>query len=370
VIDTAVHHRWQSEEEVLAYLDPGWRGYVGTPGSLPGGAGMRPWLPRLQYVNPEGDDLHADDGVPRASTPAGLAAELLEPQLVERALLLFDRALFAPAAPNPFLSLAMVRAINDWNVDRWLEADERLYGAVLAPVQLPEEAAAEIERIGSHPKVAAVVIAAPALGKTLGHPVYDPVFRAAAELELSVVLHRGGDALVDVPSGPAGGFPLTFAEYASVAPYGLVSQLVSVLTNGVLDKYPRLRICLVGAGVTWIPSFLLRFELVYRALRREVPWVRKPIRAYFDEQIRIATYGLERPGAGEFVSRLIDVQPEIGAWVVHGSGYPSWDTVGVGDVEHAFGTARADVLHGNASDWFRWPQPARTGAAAVGGVRP
>jgi predicted TIM-barrel fold metal-dependent hydrolase len=208
VIDTCVHHRWEDELEVLEHLDQGWRGYVGTPKSLPGGAGMRQWVPRLQFANPAGEDLpDARDatGASLASSPQRLAAAAVEPRGVERALLLFDRGMFVPAGPNPHLALAMTRAINDWNLDRWLSRDERLFGVVLVPCQTPEEGAAEIRRVGGHERIAAILLATAALGKTLGHPVYDPIFRAAVELGLPLVLHRGGDAVPDTPTGPAGG---------------------------------------------------------------------------------------------------------------------------------------------------------------------
>jgi len=362
MIDTCIHHRWESDLEVLDYLDDGWRGYVGTPGTLPGGAGMRRWTPRLQFSNPAGDDAPGTtdaEGRSLASSPERLAATLDE-RGVERALLLFDRAMFVPACPNPHLALAMVKAVNDWSRDRWLSADPRLYGAVLVPSQTPAEAAAEIERVGADDRVAAVLLATPALGKTLGHPVYDPIYRAAAELDLPVVLHRGGDAVVDTPTGPAGGVPSTFAEYAAVAPFSLVTQLVSVVSNGVLDKYPSLRLVVVGAGAAWIPGFAMRFELVYRALRREVPWVTRSIGEYLDGQIRVCTYGLEAGAGAPVLERIAGLEGGLASWLVYGSGYPSWDTTTEDAVRAVFPERWHERLFvDNAETWLRWPRLAR-----------
>ena len=354
LVDACIHHSWADDGEVLEFLQPGWRGYVGTPRSLPGNAGMRNWVPRGRYPNPFGDQI--DGG--GASSVEALCRTRLDPERIDRALLVFDRAMFVPANPNPYLAVGLVQAINDWNVNRWLAADERLYGLVLVPTQTPHEAAEEIARVGSEPRIAGVMLAAPALGKSLGHPVYDPIYRAAAELELPIVLHRGGDGLLDVPAGPAGGSPSTFAEYNAVAPLAVVTQLLSLIANGVLDKYPALRVYLVGAGLTWIPSFLLRFEMMVRALRREVPWARRTATEYLGQQVRISTYGLELGGGRAILARMLDRHPEFCDWTIYGSGFPSWDTVTAAEVsamlpEHA----RAAVLRDGARAWLRWPGP-------------
>jgi predicted TIM-barrel fold metal-dependent hydrolase len=320
---------------------------------------MRNWLPRPRYPNPFGERLDDD----AATSLETLRAVRLDPQRIARGLLVFDRAMFVPVNPNPYLAAALVRAINDWNLDRWLHRDERLYGLALVPTQTPDVAAAEIARVGSDPKIAGVLLAAPALGKSLGHPVYDPIYRAAAELELPIVLHRGGDGLLDIPAGPAGGAPLTFAEYNAVAPLAVVTQLVSLIANGVLDKYPSLRMYLIGAGLAWIPSFLLRFEMMIRALRREVPWARRAGADYLEQQVRTSTYGIELDGGadddgggGAILTRILERHPEFCEWTIYGSGFPSWDTVEAGDVGLAFpASARAAIFADTARAWLRWP---------------
>jgi predicted TIM-barrel fold metal-dependent hydrolase len=360
VIDTCVHHRWTSEAELHPYLDPDWREYVGRPASLPGGKGMRRLAPSFRFSNPAGDDLataHPPDGGAPGSSVELVAEQLLDRDDVERALLLFDRGRYAASLPNPHLGAAVVAAINDWNIDRWL-ADERLYGAVLVSGHLPDRAAAEIRRVGTHPKMAAVLFASNALGQLAGHPIYDPIYEAAAELRLPVVLHRGLDALPDVASVPAGGPPATFADYQTIAPWAVINQVVSLIANGTLAKFPDLRVYVVGAGVMWIPGVLRRMELMIRSLRREVPWVTEPPSEYFERQVRVSTYGIER-GAPEALARLFEGHPGLRDVLCHGSGYPSWDTNGADDLRELLPTEWHEaVLRGNAEAWFRWvPAP-------------
>jgi predicted TIM-barrel fold metal-dependent hydrolase len=357
VIDTCIHHRWASDAELHPYLDENWQGYVGIPGSLVAGKGMRRLSPSFRFPNPAGDDLPSafpPEGGPAGSKLDLLVSQVLDPAGVERALLLFDRGMYAAALPNPYLASAIVRGINDWNVDRWLSKHERLYGAVLLPGHIPADAAAEIRRLAPNPKIAAALFATNAIGQLAGHPIYHPIYEAAAETGLPVIFHRGLDALPDVPVAPAGGPPGSFAEYIAMAPSAQISQLVSLLTNGVFAKYPELRVYFVGAGVSWIPGVIRRLELMMRALRREIPWVTESPTEYFERQIRISTYGIER-GAPEALDRLFTTHPFLETFLCHGSGYPSWDMTGPEEVAELFPESwRASVLHDNAAGWFRW----------------
>ena len=370
VIDTCIHHRWTSDPELREYLEENWRHYVGTPGSLVAGKGMRRLSPSFRFPNPSGDDLpeaFPPDGGPPGSKLELVQSQVLDPQGVERALLMFDRGMYAAGMPNPYLASAIVRAVNDWNVDRWLSRDERLYGAVLLTGHIPEDAAAEIRRLAPNPKIAAALLATNAIGQAAGHPIYDPIYEAAAETGLPVIFHRGLDGLPDVNIAPAGGSPGSFAEYIAMAPSALVSQLVSLLCHGVFAKYPDLRVYFVGSGVSWIPGVIRRLELMMRALRREIPWVTERPTDYFERQIRISTYGIER-GAPEALDRLFSTHSYLEKLLCHGSGYPSWDTTSPEELAAVLPAEwRQSVLHDNAASWFRWGDSSAVGAGAATG---
>jgi predicted TIM-barrel fold metal-dependent hydrolase len=361
VIDTCIHHEPAFIRELLEYLPGDWAQYVGVPGSLPGGTGAMALYPSFRYPNPAGDYLA--DAYPADGTPPGSSREVLSDALdargAHRAILLHGhRSMFTPALPNPYLGVAAVRALNDWTVDRWLTDDDRLFGAVVVPTQLPNEAAAEIRRAGGHEKMVAVLLAANGLGKLFGHPVYHPIFEAAAELDLPVVIHRGGDAVPDSApaSAVAGGPPLSFVEYSTVAPVALFSHILSIVSNGVLLRYPNLRICVTGAGVSWVPGMLRRLELAWTALRREVPWVKESPTETFHRQVRVSTYGLERDGGRDIVRRMAEQHEELGRLFVYGSGYPSWDTLTPADIKETFPAEWHErILSENAEEWFRWP---------------
>jgi LDH2 family malate/lactate/ureidoglycolate dehydrogenase len=141
VIDCCVHHQWSSPLELAGYLSPGWREYIGRPGLFPGGRGMAPLLPAPGWRHPEGDWL-AEATPPAGGAPAS-DRRLLESKLaergVERAVLFPGPGLLAGALPHTGYSLELVRALNDWTLERWLSGEGALYGLVSVASQLPEE---------------------------------------------------------------------------------------------------------------------------------------------------------------------------------------------------------------------------------------
>jgi predicted TIM-barrel fold metal-dependent hydrolase len=352
IIDTCIHHRWPSFGELWEYLGPSWRNYVG-PGQ------NERLFPLFAYPNPAGDHLASAasaDGRAAGSDPAQLEAQVLGPNRVERALLVHGLdAMMAPVISSPFLGRELARAINDWSIDRWLESDDRLYGAVLVATQTPLDAAAEIRRVGAHPKMAAVVVMSLGTGKLLGHPLNDPIFEAAEEVGLPVIVHRGGDAIPDTPAAPAGGQPLTFAEYATVAPLAVINQVFNLITMGTLSRYAGTKIFIEGAGVSWMAGLVRRMDLTWKAMRKEVPWVTEPPSRYFERHFRVGTYGLERHAGAEMVARIAELRPDFADLVCYGSGYPAWDTVSPQAVAATLPPDWQDrVLRENAERWFRW----------------
>jgi predicted TIM-barrel fold metal-dependent hydrolase len=370
VIDTCIHHRWASQAEVMEYVPAGWRSWAELRGRLDmsgGGISWRQIAPMVRYANPAGEDL----SVGAASSYETLAEHLFGQAGTSRALLVHERGMLSPALSNPMFAAVVVRALNQWTIERWLERDARLHGAVLVASQQPEEAVAEIRRFAPHPQIAAVLLAANAIGKSFGHPLYHPIYRAAVEHDLPVIIHRGGDSLLDQPSMPtAGGLPLTFAEYAVLSASPLASHVTNLISAGVFATYPELRIHIIG-GVAWVPGLLYRMEVGWRGLRREIPWVKDSPEEYFRRHFTISTYGLERASRPGTIERLVRAFPWFAEITCFGSGYPSWDTTSVEDIARVFPAPwHEDILEGNALRWFRWGTakiPKGTGSSAVAG---
>lgn len=378
VIDTAVHHHWASQLDVTDYMDAGWREHLGVPGSLPGGAGAMHILPATAYRRPGGDYVEgsvADPMAPAASDPERTVERIFGSGQTSRAILSHDRGMFIPSVPNAYRAAALARAMNEWTADRWFAIDERFCGLILAANQTPVQAAQEIRRAGENDRMVGVLMAANGMNKPFGHPAYHPIYEAAAELDLPVVLHVGGDQGSDTLTHPtAGGLPSTFAEVAALSYSPMMTHVQSMIVQGVFEKYPSLRVFISGVGVAWVPGLFFRLDVNWRGLRREVPWVRRLPSEYFREHFRIGSWPFDRAPEVDGADRVIRALEAFGGMddlICYASGFPSWDCDSVDDVASRVPVEwRQKVFTDNALEWFRWPErtrrPTEEPAVAVG----
>src|SRR5262245_64619379 len=107
---------------------------------------MMALTPESPYRNPLGEKLPSSyvPGSPPGSCSRVMTEQLLEPSGASRVVLGYDSGMLLPVHSNHFLARELVRAANNWSVERWLSGqDDRFYGLILVPNQMPEEAAAE-----------------------------------------------------------------------------------------------------------------------------------------------------------------------------------------------------------------------------------
>jgi predicted TIM-barrel fold metal-dependent hydrolase len=357
VIDLDVHHEWAAPEELLPYLSQGWKEqYSGYPGGK-----MAPLVPGNHLTNPVPGSAGRVDAYPPGGGPPGsdyelMREQLLEPFRIERAVLGFGSGLAISAIANPYFASEVARAANDWSIDTWLaNGDERLYGGMIVATQLPDQAAAEIRRVGGHPRVVDVRLCSNGIGKPFGDPIFHPIYEAASELDLVVALHIGGEAGGGMGiSQAASAIPTLYMEHHMLLPHGLITHAVSLIAHGVFEKYPALRVLLVETGVAWLPWFLWRFDTEYRGIRRETPWLRRPPSEYFREHVRVTTQPLEQsPDRDQLIEllALVDAQELL----CFSSDYPHWDTDELSWVESRLPAEWAErVLRQNAFDFYGW----------------
>ena len=134
------------------------------------------------------------------------------------------------------------RAINE-GIARLVEAaPDRFSGLGMVPLQDPDLAARELSEVKAL-GLAGVEVGSNVSGRPLGDPVFLPFFGEAAALGLAIFVHSFYPLGLDRLVGPPGldnfvGFPLEqgFA-------------IASLVTGGVLERYPTVRIaCSHGGG--------------------------------------------------------------------------------------------------------------------------
>ncbi len=239
--------------------------------------------------------------------------------------------------------------------DEFLDRDERLRGSIVVPVFHPEAAGQEIDRLGADRRFAQVLL--PVRSETpWGNVRYRAIHEAASRNGLPITLHAwGGWGMAPTSTGSAVTY---YEDYLYNSQIVAPNQVLSLVTEGVFDRYPNLRVGLAELGFAWLPSLLWRFDKDWRALWRETPWVRDKPSAYVRKHLRATTSPTLIPGrvaAGE-LAQLADML-DAGHMLLYSSDYPH--DHGDDALDNLLGVlgeeGREAVLRQNAAEFFGIP---------------
>jgi len=310
-IDALVRAIPVSDEEILRH--------IGRPlNSIPLGS------PFGQRYVPPIDDVHskAGGGPEQYGDPAFVAEVLFGELGIDIAILV---------APNRIVrtdrrhEIAITRATNQWLAERWLEsaAGDRYRASIqLAPHNVPESIE-EIERWAAHPGF--VQVAVPLQSHApYGEQEFFPVLEAAAKHGLPVAIHGDGGGGAEFPPTMAG-VPTSFIEYHTLYPLSAMVHLVSLISEGVLDRIPELTVILTDGCAAVFPPFLWREDAKARALKEEMPWVGRRPTDYLS-QIRFVPRRDDFPRDPSQLATMISLSRQ-GASLLYGSNFPMWDLV-------------------------------------------
>ena len=251
---------------------------------------------------------------------------------------------------NPDQAAAMARAVNDWQSAEWLACDRRLRASIVVPSQVPALAVEEIERVAGRPGFVQVLLPARA-HHPYGSRLFHPLWEAIAAHGLVAGIHFGGAP--GNPPTPVGWPSYHYETYVGMA-LAFAAQLSSLVSEGVFDLHPDLRVTLIESGFTWLPSHLWRFDKEWKNLRRLVPWVRRPPSDYVRRHVRLTVQPLDAPGDPRQLLELVD-QLESDEMLLYASDYPHRHA---GDVEadllrHLPPALAERVCSANAREWYR-----------------
>jgi predicted TIM-barrel fold metal-dependent hydrolase len=286
VIDCDVHAVLPSIDVLLPFLSAYWREQIAQTG-FEGPADR--WYPAGSPTVARAGSRPAD-GAPASSRVDLVRSDVLESSpRPSFAVLNCDCAV--ESLHNPDAAAAVAGALNEWLSAEWLAREPRLRASIVVPSQFPELAVREIKRRAGQPGFVQVLL--PVRSETpYGSLNFRPVFAAAAEHGLPVALHYGGSP--GNPSTPVGWPSLFLEEYAGMTGV-FQTQLISIITGGVFDEHPGLRLVLAEGGFAWLPTMLWRFDKNWKGLRREIPWVRRPPSEYVAEHVRLTTAPADAP---------------------------------------------------------------------------
>lgn len=234
-----------------------------------------------------------------------------------------DEAAVFSLLPNARLAAKLCSAYNDWLLEQWLQEEPRLRAVLVVPAQYPEAAAAEIRRVGGRDEFVGVFLPGGAR-IPYGNPTYDPIWAAAAELGLPVVVHTHFENVGIAGPVTAAGMPDTYLEYHALCGSGMYGHFVSILANGVFERFPGSKVAMVEGGLVPFLGLLWRLDTSWKGCRSEVPWCKRPPSEYVWEHMKFASQPLESPDDPTLLAPAIQ---GLRPWdtLMYASDFPHWD---------------------------------------------
>ena len=292
------------------------------------------------------------DSWPPGGGPPGSSLDFMRAQHLDP--LGIDCGMLQPLAVRgmdervPGFAEALSRAVNEWMREEWTAREPRLRATIAVPGEDAGASVREIERWagqgGRHRDFVQVSMVTRAL-EPLGRQRYWPIYEAAEHHGLPLGLHSLGTSGHAVTGG---GWPsFYFEEHQGVA-MSLAAMCASFILEGVLERFPRLKIVVIEGGFGWVPALGWRMDGLWKSLRSEVPHLRRRPSEYLRSHFWFTTQPVEEPERPEQLRRLID-------WIgwdrlLFATDYPHWDQ---DDPRHAFRlpmseAERRAILAGNA----------------------
>lgn len=345
VIDCDFHHVWRSEEELLAFMPEPYKTEIGQFGLRKLSSGIRYEEGGLRW-----DAVPPGGGTP-GSDPEYARTHHLDKHGV-RAVLLSGQTGPTAGIPDPDYTAAVCRAMNDHTIAHWLPVDPRYKLGLQVPLQDPQLAVAEIERLGGHPDAVALCLSGTASRIPLGSRYYWPLYEAAQRHNLAIHFHPSTTAVIANHASTAGGMATTYLESHTALPQFYQAYLISMVFEGVFERFPRLRVMFIEGGISWLVHVLWRMDKEFKGLRQQAPHLKRLPSAYVFDHVRLGTQPIEEPTRPEHLLQIFEmIQAE--KTLLWCSDYPHFDSDAPTVLPKGLTeSARQRILHDNALEWL------------------
>lgn len=316
IVDADVHHMFASVETIAPFLPARWARYAERYGlRYPDSIGYFATRPRDMACR---NDAWPPGGVPGSDLDF-MREQLLDVWPIKAAILNPINQTTCGTQFNEFAA-ALTRALNEWTLADWVERDERLFAALCVPCEDAALAVAEIERIGGHPRVLHVLVNV-RTREPLGNRKYWPIYEAAEAMGLPLAMHVGGHGGNTITGT---GWPTYYFEDHAGYPQAFQSQVISLVVEGVFERFPALRVVLQEGGFAWLPWLMWRLDMACELLADEVPHLSARPSETVREHFWFTTQPIEEPEKPAYFTDLWQAL-DMPEHALFATDYPHWD---------------------------------------------
>lgn len=318
LIDADVHNAFADmRAELRPYLARAWQVF----GDLHG-MGMPP-TGHPSSVGVQREDARTPSGGIAGSDPDFLISDHLDRYGIDYAILTGSHILGISVHADPDWGNALATAYNQNLADRWLSRSPRFRGSIVVNHSDPAAAAREIHRCAPDKRFVQVLMASGS-SRLFGQRFFHPLYEAAAEHNLPVAIHPGTEGAGTAGPPTPAGRPTRYFEWHNIIPINFIAHVNSLVCEGVFEKFPGLKFVAIEGGFAWLPHLMWRMDKNYKALRAEVPWLKKLPSQYLRDHVFVTTQPIDEPEQPGQLLQLIEMinAPKN---ILFSSDYPHWD---------------------------------------------
>ena len=263
-----------------------------------------------------------EDGCPKGGYDPGARLQVMDDERIDMVLLYPTIGIaWEGMVKDPQLATAYCRAYNRWLVDFCSVDRRRLVPIAHISLRDPEGAVTEVERARRDGCAGVYLSPDPASrgGLQFDDPQLARFWSTVQELDMPIAFHvvaRSESMLSEWRSpndGPVGSVVFGFAFLA----LDVMAAFTAMMTRGLFETYPRLRLAVLEAGSNWITAWLDRLDHKSEIMRPFSPLTLLPSE-YFKRQCVISAEPDE--------SLTAAIVEHLGAdYVIWASDYPHLD---------------------------------------------
>ncbi|HVC33945.1 MAG TPA: amidohydrolase family protein [Chloroflexota bacterium] len=314
LIDCDLHNELHGDAQaLLPYLPARWRQHVETFGPRAPAGGFYP-----RFMDHR-EDARPPSGRRSGSDVAFTRAHYLDPFNVAHGILIPLSG--AGGQQNLELSAVLSRAVNEWQVAEWLDPEPRLHASLTIPFEDPPAAVAEIRHWASDRRFVQVQFSGRP-HEPMGRRKYWPIYEACAENHLQVMSHAFGSYGQPITGA---GWPSFYLEEHVGPAQAMQANIISMVVEGVFERFPGLNVVSVENGFGWLPSLMWRLDSSWKLLHAEAPHLKRLPSEYIREHVYLSTQPMEEPHRPRHFLQLLDHFGDAVDHLMFASDYPHWD---------------------------------------------
>jgi uncharacterized protein len=244
-----------------------------------------------------------------------------------------------------------------WAYNRWLtekvlpEGEGRFFSMLCLPFNDPDESLRHVETFGDRKHVGGFMVTTVRSHMAVHDNAYMKVYRAMEERGLVLSFHSGpnwGESIYKSCNRFIAVHALGFSWYN-------VLHLTNWVVNGLGERFPKLPVLWIEAGLAWVPFLMQRLDHEYMLRPSECPLLKKKPSDYMrdmyysSQPIEIQDYG-----AMECTFRMMNAETQL----LYASDYPHWDfdlPSTIYDLPFLNERAKHNILGGTAARLFKLP---------------